>query len=406
MNLQEMNDARFSVSELNNYIKYYFDNNDVLNNVAVYGEIYNYKTYPSGHAYFSLRDENCSLKCVMFSSYRSSLRYIPVNGMKVLAFGKVGIYPRDGVYQLYCSGMMEFGAGKLQIDFENLKKKLSAEGYFDSEHKKSIPYIPGTVVVITSSAGAAIHDILTILEKRWPLAEVILIPVKVQGEGSAEEISQAIKTANRLKLGDVIITGRGGGSIEDLWSFNTETVAKAIFESEIPVISAVGHEPDVTISDYTADVRAATPSNAAELCVPDAEDILVQINSLTERMRASVINRIYGNRVKLAELTKSRYLSDPLYYFDCKISELDLMQEKAENLIISRLDKKSDALAAITEKLEALSPLKILARGYALALDGSGKPVFSVHDVKEEDRIDVLLKDGRLICHVDDIITE
>ena len=252
-----------SITQLTEYIRGRLDDDPFLGQVAVRGEISNYKVYPSGHHYFTLKDEGAALKCVMFKGNAMRLRFRPDNGMKVIAMGKVTVYPRDGAYQLYCAAMAMDGVGDLYAAFEQLKKKLAAQGLFDPAHKKPLPKCPGTIGIVTSSAGAAVHDMLRILRKRYPLTKVRLLPVRVQGAEAPGEIAAAIRYANRYRLADLLIVGRGGGSIEDLWAFNDELVAHAIYESEIPVISAVGHEPDVTISDYVADLRAATPSNAA-----------------------------------------------------------------------------------------------------------------------------------------------
>ena len=260
-----------SITQINEYIRSMMDSDALLAGLAVRGEISNYKMYPSGHHYFTLKDEGGALKCVMFKGNAMRLKFRPENGMKVIAMGKISVYPRDGAYQLYCSGLVLDGVGDLYAAFEQLKAKLAAQGLFDPAHKKPLPRYPGVIGIITSSAGAAVHDMLRILRKRYPLAQVRLLPVRVQGVEAPGEIAAAIGYANYYKLADLLIVGRGGGSIEDLWAFNDERVAYAIYQSEIPVISAVGHEPDVTISDFVADLRAATPSNAAELAVPDQD---------------------------------------------------------------------------------------------------------------------------------------
>ena len=269
-----------SVTQINEYIRGKMDSDQLLNQVAVRGEISNYKLYPSGHHYFTLKDEGAALKCVMFKGNAMRLRFRPENGMKVIAMGKISVFPRDGAYQLYCTNMAMDGVGDLYAAFEQLKKKLAAQGLFDPAHKKPIPKYPGTIGIVTSSAGAAVHDMLRILRKRYPLTQVKLLPVRVQGVEAPGEIAAAIRYANHHQLADLLIVGRGGGSIEDLWAFNDERVAYAIYESEIPVISAVGHEPDVTISDFVADLRAATPSNGAELAVPDKESLLQTFDSM------------------------------------------------------------------------------------------------------------------------------
>ena len=268
-----MNERTLTVSELNNLIKTLIDCEPLLNNVCIRGELSNYKIYPSGHHYFTLKDSESSLRCVMFKSSASKLRFRPESGMGVTAFGRVSVFPRDGAYQLYCTDLIPEGAGDLQVAYEQLKAKLAAEGLFDPKHKKKLPPFPKRIAIITSSAGAAVHDMISILGQRWPMTTGVLLPVRVQGVEAPPEIVGAIRYANRHKVADLIITGRGGGSIEDLWAFNDERVARAIYESELPVISAVGHEPDVTIADYVADIRASTPSNAAELAVPNLRDI-------------------------------------------------------------------------------------------------------------------------------------
>ena len=281
-----MNENRvLSVTELNEIIKSLVDATPILNNVCIKGELSNYKIYPSGHHYFTLKDQNSSLKCVMFRSSASKLRFRPESGMGVTAFGRISVYPRDGAYQLYCTDLQPEGIGDLQVAYEQLKAKLSAEGLFDPAHKKKLPQFPKRIAIITSSAGAAVHDMIRILGHRWPMTEVVLLPVRVQGVEAPPEIVGAIRYANRYKVADLIITGRGGGSIEDLWAFNDERVARAIYDSELPVISAVGHEPDVTIADYVADVRASTPSNAAELAVPDRADVEGLLSNLDIRSR-------------------------------------------------------------------------------------------------------------------------
>lgn len=284
----KMEKPTLTVTQLNNRIKDLFELDPLLADVCVRGELSNYKIYPSGHHYFTLKDSESSLRCVMFKSNASKLRFRPESGMSVTAFGRVSVYPRDGAYQLYCSALMPEGTGDLQLAFEQLKAKLSAEGLFDREHKKALPEFPEQIAIITSSAGAAVHDMIRILGHRWPLSKVILLPVRVQGVEAPAEIAGAINYANEFKVADLIITGRGGGSIEDLWAFNDERVARAIYASNIPIISAVGHEPDVTISDYVADRRASTPSNAAEIAVPDINEILENLRSYDIRASQAV----------------------------------------------------------------------------------------------------------------------
>ena len=303
-----------SVSEINAYIQDRMDRDPFLASVAVKGEISNYKLYPSGHHYFTLKDENSALKCVMFKGNAFRLRFRPENGSKVIALGKVSVFPRDGAYQLYCTAMAIDGVGDLHAAFEELKRKLLQEGLFELSHKKQIPAFPGTIGIVTSSAGAAVHDMLRILAKRYPLAKVRLFPVRVQGVEAPGEICAAIQYANRHKLADLLIVGRGGGSIEDLWAFNDEKLARVVYDSQIPIISAVGHEPDVTISDYVADLRAATPSNGAELAVPDIQALFQQVDGFQDRLTTAVTKQIRMARLHLKSLSSSSAMLGPIMY--------------------------------------------------------------------------------------------
>ena len=296
----------YSVTQINTYIQSMMDSDRLLSGLCIRGEISNYKVYPSGHHYFSLKDATGALRCVMFKSSAVRLRFRPENGMKVLAMGKISVFPRDGAYQLYCTSLTPDGVGDLHVAFEQLKAKLQAQGLFDPAHKKPLPRYPGTIAIITSSAGAAVHDMLRILRKRYPLTKVLLFPVRVQGVEAPAELCGAIRYVNRWDLADLIITGRGGGSLEDLWAFNDEMLARTIFESRIPVISAVGHEPDVTISDYVADLRAATPSNAAELAVPDQEELTRQLRVMAAAMSAHLAKQVKVNRQRLRVLAAAK----------------------------------------------------------------------------------------------------
>lgn len=389
-----------SISQLNEYIRGKLDNDPMLGGIAVRGEISNYKVYPSGHHYFTLKDEASSLKCVMFKGNAMRLRFRPDNGMKVIAMGKITVYPRDGVYQLYCTAMAMDGIGDLYAAFEHLKAKLAAQGLFDPVHKKPIPKYPGTIGIVTSSAGAAIHDMLRILRKRYPLTWVRLLPVRVQGAEAPGEIAAAIRYANYHKLADLLIVGRGGGSIEDLWAFNDERVAYAIYESEIPVISAVGHEPDVTISDFVADLRAATPSNAAELAVPDQDTLLQTLDSMSMGMAASLNRQLKGARQHLDVLSKSAALQSPTGYLDQKRKTLELLQNRLVSAQSRIVDRKKQQFVANVSKLDAMSPLKVLTRGYALAHTDDGRLLKSVDQVEVGDRIVVDLSDGKLTASV------
>lgn len=385
-----------SISQINAYIRSKMDADPLLGAVAVRGEISNYKVYPSGHHYFTLKDESAALKCVMFRSNAQRLRFHPDNGTKVIAMGNVSVYPRDGAYQLYCSAMVMDGVGDLHAAFEQLKAKLAAQGLFDPDHKKEIPQYPGTIGIITSEAGAAVHDMLRILRKRYPLTNVRLFPVRVQGTEAPGEIVAAIRYANHYKLADLLIVGRGGGSIEDLWAFNDEAVAHAIFASEIPVISAVGHEPDVTISDYVADLRAATPSNAAELAVPDHDGLLQTLDTMQSTLTAITLRRIKSAKLHLQTLSASPALQTPMRYFDQKRNTLRLLTSKLLNAEHRAVGIKKQQYISLTAKLDAMSPLKVLTRGYAIAQSAEdGTTLRSVSQVNAGDKVTVMLNDGR-----------
>ena len=368
----------------------------MLGNVAVKGEISNYKMYPSGHHYFTLKDEGGALKCVMFKGNALRLKFRPENGMQVIAMGKVTVFPRDGAYQLYCTAMVMDGVGDLYAAFEQLKKKLAAQGLFDPAHKKPLPKYPGTIGIVTSSAGAAIHDMLRILRKRYPLSKVLLLPVRVQGAEAPPEIAGAIGYANHYKLCDLLIVGRGGGSIEDLWAFNDERVAYAIYHSEIPVISAVGHEPDVTISDYVADLRAATPSNAAELAVPDQDALRQTLDSISGAMTTALTRQIKAARQHLSVLSASPALQSPVGYLNQKKKNLELLQTRLTSAQNNMLNRKKQTFIGLTAKLDAMSPLKVLTRGYAMAQTEDGQVLRSTQQVQLGDTITVTVSDGKL----------
>lgn len=389
-----------SITQLNEYIRGRMDADPLLTQVAVRGEISNYKLYPSGHHYFTLKDESSALKCVMFKGNAMRLRFRPENGMKVIAMGKVSVFPRDGAYQLYCTAMAMDGVGDLYAAFEQLKKKLEAQGLFAPEAKKPLPKYPGTIAIITSSAGAAIHDMLRILCKRYPLSKVRLLPVRVQGAEAPGEIAAAIRYANYWHLADLLIVGRGGGSIEDLWAFNEEQVAYAIYESEIPVISAVGHEPDVTISDFVADLRAATPSNAAELAVPDQDALLQNLDAMTAAMAGSLNRQIKSARQHLHVLSQSPALRSPVGYLQQREKSLELLTNRLISAQNQNITRKNQQYIAAVSKLDAMSPLKVLSRGYAMAQNGSGELVRSIKQVETGERITVSLSDGALCATV------
>jgi len=389
-----------SITQLNEYIRGRMDADPLLNQVAVRGEISNYKLYPSGHHYFTLKDEASALKCVMFKGNALRLRFRPENGMKVIAMGKVSVFPRDGAYQLYCTAMAMDGIGDLYAAFEQLKKKLEAQGLFDPAHKKTLPKYPGTIGIITSSAGAAVHDMLRILRKRYPLSQVKLLPVRVQGAEAPGEIAAAIQYANYWKLADLLIVGRGGGSIEDLWAFNDERVAHAIYRSKIPVISAVGHEPDVTISDFVADLRAATPSNAAELAVPDKDALLQQLDSMTAAMASSLNRQIRSAQRHLEVLSQSPALRSPDGYLQQREKNLELLKNRLISAQNQNITRKNQQYIAAVSKLDAMSPLKVLSRGYAMTQNSSGEVVRSVKQVEIGESLSISLSDGRLSATV------
>ena len=391
-----------SITQLNEYIRGKLDDDALLNGVAVRGEISNYKVYPSGHHYFTLKDEGASLKCVMFKGNAIRLRFRPDNGVKVIAMGKISVYPRDGVYQLYCTAMAMDGIGDLYAAFEQLKEKLAAQGLFDPAHKKPIPKYPKTIGIVTSSAGAAVHDMLRILRKRYPLTKVLLLPVRVQGVEAPGEIAAAIRYANFHRLADLLIVGRGGGSIEDLWAFTDERVAYAIYESQIPLISAVGHEPDVTISDYVADLRAATPSNAAELAVPDQDALRQNLDAYSLSMAASLNRQVKGARQHLDVLAASPALRSPTGYLDQKRKNLELLENRLISAQSRLVEQKNRRFVALTSKLDAMSPLKVLTRGYAMAETEGGAVVRSVKQIRTGDRLKVTFSDGHLCVTVTD----
>ena len=389
-----------SVGQLNDYIKGRLDNDPGLRNIAIRGELSNYKVYPSGHHYFTIKDGTGALKCVMFKSAAMRLRFRPENGMQVIAMGSVTVYVRDGVYQMYCTGMLMDGIGDLYAAFEQLKTKLSAQGLFDPAHKKPLPKLPGTIGIITSSAGAAVHDMLRILRKRYPLTQVKLLPVRVQGAEAPAEIAGAIWYANQHSLADLLIVGRGGGSIEDLWAFNDELVARAIYDSKIPVISAVGHEPDVTISDFVADLRAATPSNAAELAVPDQNALRQTLDDMQNAMAVAMQTKIDRAGERLRNLSGRPVLKSPLASFESRKRALELLEKRLISAQSETVAKARQRFVGQVGKLDAMSPLKVLTRGYAMVAKEDGTIVRSVTDVKPKEPIAVRVSDGTIVATV------
>lgn len=391
----------YSVSQVNGYLKELVDGDPLLRGLLVRGEVSNYKCYPSGHHYFSLKDEQGSIRCVMFRGDAARLRFKPVNGLSVIAYGRVSVYPRDGQYQLYCTQLMEDGRGALDRAFEELKKKLEAQGLFDPAKKQPLPAYPGRIALVTSPAGAAVRDMIRILRQRWPLTEVLVVPVRVQGEGAAEEIAAAIHQVNNRDDIDLIITGRGGGSREDLWAFNEEPVAWAIALSNIPVISAVGHEPDVTISDYVADLRASTPSNAAELAVPDQQQERQRLEGMTLRLRQAMEVQLDREWKELRRLEQSRVLRNPVAVVDDQRMHLDGVQRRLAMALERTLRRGRVELAGLAGRVDAMSPLKVLSRGYAIAKH-EDQAVTTVKQVQPGQAMDVLVADGVYHCRVEE----
>lgn len=410
-----MNKEYLTVSQLTKYIKYKLDNDVNLREVYLKGEISNFKAHTRGHFYFTIKDEGSRINAVMFASSASKVKFTPEDGMKILVTGRISVYEATGGYQIYVNEMMEDGVGNLYVAFEQLKKKLASEGLFDEARKKRIPKIPERVGVITAPTGAAIRDIISTINRRFPLTEVILLPSLVQGEGAKEDIVRQIKRAEDYNL-DVLIVGRGGGSIEDLWAFNEEIVARAIFECPIPIISAVGHEVDFTIADFVADLRAPTPTGAAEIAVPNKTDVINYINQLSLRSRKAVGTILELKKKKLDSIKGHYILNNPLDLYSAKIQKLDYLTESLvknyKNIIDKEkiklnniktrplfsnplviLDKTKQKYTLLLGKLDALSPLKTLERGYGI-IKLDDKAVTSIKDLKKDDLINIELKDG------------
>lgn len=397
---EDLQQRIYSVSEVNQYIKQLLEEQPILSGILIRGEISNYKVYPSGHHYFTLKDGQGALRCVLFAGSAKYLRFCPENGMKVVASGKISAYPRDGAYQLYCTRLVSDGVGDLHIAFEQLKQKLYAQGLFAPEHKKALPAYPRCIAIVTSPAGAAVHDMIRILRRRYPLSKVLLLPVRVQGKEAPPEIASAIRYANRFQLADVLIVGRGGGSIEDLWAFNEEIVAQAIYDSQIPVISAVGHEPDVTISDLVADCRASTPSNAAEIVVPDQGELRRKLQTLSERMSKNQRHKIDVYDRRLQELQRKRVLADPMAFLQDRSMQLDFTQEKLVTAVERVLESYTHRFTHAAASLDAMSPLGVLRRGYCVAQKEDKTILRSCLQAEPGESISLRLADGRLQCVV------
>ena len=393
-----------TVSQLNRYISFRMKEDKNLRSILIKGEISNFTNHTkTGHLYFTLKDNECSVKAIMFNSMASRLRFTPSSGMNVIISANVQVFERDGIYQLYVNDMQPDGIGALYLAFEQLREKLSEEGLFDEAIKKPLPPFPHRIAIITSGAGAAIMDMLRILNKRYPLAKVKILPVRVQGAEAPAEIAGAIRYANRWHLADVIITGRGGGSMEDLWAFNDERVARAIYDSEIPVISAVGHEPDVTIADYVADLRAATPSNAAELAVPDRQELQKKLQMMQASMQQSVQKSVKLGRQRLSALAEKRVLQSPLNYLEDRRVLLDFLSTRLQAAEQKTLHESKQRFVRLTAALDAMSPLKVLSRGYSMVTNEAGAVISRAADVRENETIRVSFSSGSLTARVEQI---
>jgi len=397
-----MDEHIYKVSEINNTIKELIDEIPMFNKILVTGELSNYKIYPSGHHYFTIKDESSSLKCVMFKSNAFKLRFKPENGMSVIVSGRISVYTRDGAYQLYAENILPEGAGALQLAFDQLKEKLSKEGLFDDSARKPLPEYPHLISLVTSSAGAAVRDMIRILGERWPLTEVVVVPVRVQGTEAPQEIADAIDYLNERKISDLIITGRGGGSTEDLWAFNSELVARAIFRSKIPVISAVGHEPDQTISDYVADRRASTPSNAAEIAVPMIDDVQASLNNLKMRAVQAEDAKIHRYKERLDYIKNRKVMQSPQEYIDNRKIELDHMTDKLLSSFERQNTLRRNQFIQLVSALDAMSPLAVLKRGYSI-VEKNSKVTNSVRSLKVGDNVEIKFADGDAECMITEI---
>ena len=391
-----------SVTQLTQYIKLLLDKDEILSQVCVRGELSNYKAHSSGHQYFTLKDEGAVISCVMFRSDAMKMRFRPESGMKVILYGRVSLFPKSGQYQIYVTAMQPDGVGALAVAYEQLKRRLHEEGLFDPAHKQPLPNYPHRVALITYPTGAAVRDMTRILGRRWPMAEVLVCPVRVQGEGAAEEIAQMLDYVDKHQLADVIITGRGGGSLEDLWTFNEEIVARAIYRCTIPVISAVGHEPDVTISDYVADVRAATPSNAAEIAVQDEVAIRSALRQLQLRLEQAEGRKLTQLRQRLDALAQKPVMKRPEAYLQQQELQLEMLRQRLEHAGTGVVQKNALRFQRAAAKLDALSPLKVLSRGYAM-VTREDAVVRSVTQLQPGDPVAVALSDGTVQCTVDPV---
>ena len=391
-----------TVKELNNYIKNKIDSDMLLSLVCVRGEISNFKHHYTGHMYMSLKDDSGSVRAVMFRSSASALKFEPKNGMNVLVTGRVSVYERDGQYQIYIENMIPDGIGQLYAAYEQLKAKLHQEGYFDDSHKKSIPKFPSVIGVVTAPDGAAVKDIINVITRRYPLAEIKIYPALVQGVGAKESICRAIEYFNENSTCDVLIVGRGGGSIEDLWAFNEECVAMAVYNSKIPVISAVGHETDFTITDFVADLRAPTPSAAAEIATPSADELINMLNSSRSRLTTALSELVKHKKAKLDSLVSRRVFAKPHTLFENKLMIFDNTVCAFEQAYKNAITRFEDKLGKCSYKLSALNPLNVLSRGYSVAYTDKGT-IKSVNDIENEKDFELRLSDGTAECVVKNI---
>lgn len=389
-----------TVTDLNKYIKGRIDNDEMLNNVLVKGEISNFKNHYTGHMYFTLKDENSLIKCVMFKTYTTHLSFMPKDGMKVIILGGVSVFERDGVYQIYAKAMKEDGLGNLYVAYEELKNKLSNEGLFDEKYKKPIPFMPKTIGVLTSNTGAVIRDIINVSTRRNPNVNIRLYPVPVQGSGAGEKIAEGIEFMNKNKLADVLIIGRGGGSIEDLWPFNEEIVARAMFNSEIPIISAVGHETDFTIADFVADLRAPTPSAAAELAVANIDDVRETLKTYNNRYKVSLKKKIELMKMSYEKCMTRQAFKNPTQKINEQYMLIDMKVKSLQNSILLKIKEDKTKFVKEVAKLNVLSPLKTLTRGYSIISKQDGRIAKEVKDLSQGEKVSIRLSDGSVDAQV------
>jgi|CZCB01.1.fsa_nt_gi exodeoxyribonuclease VII large subunit len=399
-----MKSTVLTVQQLNDYVRTLLSRDPLLQKLHVRGEISNFKVHTSGHMYFSLKDRQDRIQCVMFKQNAQNLKFLPKDGMEVIVTGRVSIYTRDGLYQLYVDDMEQSGLGALHLAFEELKKKLREEGLFDDTHKKPLPLLPQKIAVITSHAGAAVRDIIRVIHNRNSHVDILIVPVAVQGEGAARQIARAIDYVNTRADIDLIITGRGGGSIEELWAFNEEIVARAIYNSSIPVITAIGHETDFTIADFVADVRAATPSNAAELAVPEASYMQSFIDSLKNYLLNAIMENINEKQHRLNIIRNHYAFQSPCVLVEQQSQYFDQLSQRFYSAFQHIIQQKSDRLSKAISNLETLSPLKVLSRGYVIVTpEGDTEPISSIEAISLGQQLDLLFIDGQAVCKVESI---